>query len=286
MVQVDRHQRFPRDGQDALERPIRRGFECGGEVFGIRVASGIKGQIHAGHIGCWHPDRHTVQLACKLGQDQAHGLGCPGRGRDHRHRSRPRAIKVLVPGIQGRLVARVGMHRGHEATLDPDRVVQDLRHRGQAVRRARGIGHHPVIVVQRPVVDAAHDGGVGVLAGGRDQHPPGTGLQVRCGLVAVGEEAGAFQNHVDARPGQGGGIPFGTDPDPALADVDPVRAFRDLAPEGAMHAVIAQQMRIGGGWIKIVDRHDLKIAAALFRDGPQHVAADAAKAVDGNGRCR
>ena len=49
-----------------------------------------------------------------------------------------------------------------------------------------------------------------------------------------------------------------------------------------MHRVEAQQMRVGLDRAQIVDADHFDILAAGFRDRAQHVAADAAEAVDGN----
>src|SRR3546814_10357460 len=66
-------------------------------------------------------------------------------------------------------------------------------------------------------------------------------------LVAVGENAGAFQRDVDLQylPRQLGRIALGGHLDPAAADIDGVVPGLHLAVETAMHAVIAEQMRIG-----------------------------------------
>ena len=55
--------------------------------------------------------------------------------------------------------------------------------------------------------------------------------------------------------------------------------------EAAMHAVVAQQMRVGLDRAEIVDGDDVDVLAAGFVDGAQDVAADAAKSVDGNSDC-
>ena len=47
-----------------------------------------------------------------------------------------------------------------------------------------------------------------------------------------------------------------------------------------MHAVEAQQMRVGLDRPEIVDRDDFDVLAAGFHDGAQHVAPDAAETVD------
>ena len=49
-----------------------------------------------------------------------------------------------------------------------------------------------------------------------------------------------------------------------------------------MHEIEAQQMRVGFDRREIVDGDDLDVVALRFGDGPQHVATDAAKSVDGN----
>ena len=50
--------------------------------------------------------------------------------------------------------------------------------------------------------------------------------------------------------------------------------------EAAVHAVVAQQVRVGLDGAEIVDRDDLDIGAAGLDDGAQDDAADAAKPVD------
>ena len=49
-----------------------------------------------------------------------------------------------------------------------------------------------------------------------------------------------------------------------------------------MHGIEAQQMRVGLGRREIVDGDDRDVVALGLDDGAQHVAADAAEAVDGD----
>ena len=67
--------------------------------------------------------------------------------------------------------------------------------------------------VEGVVVDAHHEGGVGAGGRGRDDHPGRAGLEVGGRLVAVGEEAGRLDHHVDAQvaPGQRLGVALGGD---------------------------------------------------------------------------
>ena len=55
-----------------------------------------------------------------------------------------------------------------------------------------------------------------------------------------------------------------------------------VAREAAVHAVEAQQMRVGFHRAEIVDADDLDVRALGLGDGAQDVAADAAEAIDGN----
>ena len=108
------------------------------------------------------------------------------------------AIEILVHGVERRLVAGIGMDRGHEALVDADGVVEHLGDRGEAIGRARGVRDDHVILGQLVVVDAVDDGEVGAFGGRRDQHALGAGGQMHRGLVLGGEDAGAFERDVDA----------------------------------------------------------------------------------------
>jgi len=52
-----------------------------------------------------------------------------------------------------------------------------------------------------------------------------------------------------------------------------------------MHGIEAQQMRVGLDWAEVVDGDDLDVVAIGLVNGPQHVAADAAKSVDRDSDC-
>src|SRR3546814_7234935 len=70
--------------------------------------------------------------------------------------------------------------------------------------------------------------------------------------------------------------------DLAAADIDGVVPGLHLAVETAMHAVIAEQMRIGLDRAEIVDADHFDVGAAAFDNGTQHIAADAAETVNRN----
>jgi hypothetical protein len=49
-----------------------------------------------------------------------------------------------------------------------------------------------------------------------------------------------------------------------------------------MHRVISQKVRVGFDGPEIIDRNHLDIRSAVFDDGPENVAADAAESIDGD----
>ncbi len=190
-------------------------------------------------------------------------------------------------GVQRRLVARIGVDRRHEALFDADGLVEDLGDRCKAVGRARSVGDDLVVLGQLVVVDAIDDGQVGAVGRSRNDDALGAGFQMHGGLVTRGEDAGAFERDVDAfgSPWQFGRVADGVNLDRAVAHIDRVASDLHFLGETAMHAVVAQQMRIGFDRAEVVDRHDLNIGAARLDDGAKNVAADAAKTVDCDANC-
>jgi hypothetical protein len=52
-----------------------------------------------------------------------------------------------------------------------------------------------------------------------------------------------------------------------------------------MHAIKAQEMRVGFHRPEIVDTHHFDVRAATFGDGAKDIAADSAKSIDGDPDC-
>ena len=163
------------------------------------VALGHELEIDDRDIGHRHADRGAVETALQFRNDKADGLGGTRRRRDHRHGGGAAAVEILVHGVEGRLVAGIGVDRRHEAVVDADRVVEHEGHRRQAVGGAGRIRDDDVVLGQLVVVDAIDDGEVGAIGGGRDDDALGAGGQMRRGLVLRGEDAGAFERDVDAQ---------------------------------------------------------------------------------------
>ena len=78
--------------------------------------------------------------------------------------------------------------------------------------------------IEGVVVDADHEGGVGVGGGSRHDDERRAGVEVGGGLVAVGEEAGRLDHHVDAEvaPRQGLRVALGEDLEGVAVDDDAV----------------------------------------------------------------
>ena len=133
-----------------------------------------------------HAQAEAVEPALEVRDDQGEGLGRAGRRRDDVLAGAPRAARILVRDVEDALVVGVGVDGVHQALLDADEVVDDLGHGGEAVRRAGGVADD--VVGRRVVavlVDAEDDRDVLALGRGADDDLPGTGVDVRPGLVRV-----------------------------------------------------------------------------------------------------
>ena len=164
-----------------------------------RLAVGLERQVddRAGRDG--GADGEAVQLAVELGQHEADGLGGAGRRRDQVERGGAGAAQVGVRHVLQALVGRVGVDRRHQAVLDADGLVGDLRERREAVRRARRVGDDVVLVgVVLVEVDAEADRDVLALGRRGDDDLLRAAVEVLGGVLAVGEEAGRLDDDVDA----------------------------------------------------------------------------------------
>ena len=94
------------------------------------------------------------------------------------------------------------------------------------------------------VVDAHDDGDVLVLGRGRDDDLLGAVVDVRLGLVGVGEEAGRLDDDVGAQvaPGQLGRVALGEGLDRLAVDGDLVGGGLHLVRQAAEDAVVLEQV--------------------------------------------
>jgi hypothetical protein len=193
-----------------------------------------------------------------------------------------------VGAVQQALVGGVGVHGGHLSVADAHGFVEDLRHRRQAVGRARGIGDD---VVDRWVVDlvevhAEDDVGVdrlGALARRREDDLARARPHVLLGVGAGAQAPRGLDDDVDVEvgPRQVAGGALTEHADLAPVERDDVAVARHLGRELPVDGVVGEEMREGGGIGDVVDGDDLQIGASLV--GRAHeAAADAAEAVDGD----
>ena len=189
------------------------------------------------------------------------------------------------------LVARVGVDRCHQPVPDADPLVQHLRHRRQAVRGAGRVRHDrvPVRVVDVVEVDPEHDGDVDALARRRHDHLGRSRVQVLGGVRAGAETARGLEHqrvHAELAPGQVGRIGFAEDGDAPAVDDDRRLVGLDAPREGAVDAVVLEQMRERRGVGEVVERDPFDVGPAVVGRA-ERCAAHAAEAVDGdsNGHC-
>ena len=137
---------------------------------------------------------------------------------------------------------------------------------------------------QPVVIDAVDDGEVDALGGGGYEDFLRASSEMGSGLVAVREEAGAFQRDVDAvgAVGQAGRIALGGNLDAAAVDDQVGAVGADFAGPGAVNQVALEQQRVEFGIGEVVDRHQLEPAILLFEDGTGDEAADPPKPIDRN----
>ena len=276
---------------------VQHAFQCGGigsllhdrvDLGYRRVARGVEAEIDDRDIDRRHSDREAVETAVEFRQHQANSSGSAGLGRNHVVAGGAGAAQILVIDVGQDLVIREGVDRRHQAVDDADLRVQRLRQRRQAVGCARGIRDHRHARFQCLVIDAVDDRRVDIRAAGRrNHHLPGAAGDVCRSLGLRGEEAGAFEHDVDPEfaPGQLRRIAVREHLDPVAIDHEVFAIDRDRARKRAVRCVVPGQVGIGIRRAEIVDRDDLDILAAAFIQRAQHVAADAAVAVDANLDC-
>ena len=134
------------------------------------------------------------------------------------------------------------------------------------------------------MVDAVDDGQVDILTRRGNQHLLGARVDMLLAAVAVGEEAGAFENQFDAVGGvrQVCRILFLGDVDALAVDEDAAAVGLHVARKFAMNAVMLEQPGVGLGVGEVVDADEIEPAIGPLQDRSGDQAADAAESVDGD----
>jgi hypothetical protein len=192
------------------------------------------------------------------------------------------AAPVLVGrAIDGLLRRRGRMHGGHQAALDAPLVMHHLRDRRQAVGGAGGVGDDRLALVGL-VVDAEHEHRRVVLRRRRQDHLLRARIEVLLRRGLVEEQAGRLDDDIDADlvPLQVGRIAFLGQADALAIDDDVAAVDLDVALESAVDGVVLEHVGEVVGLEQVVDGDDLDVACEVLHGRAQHVAADAAEAVD------
>ena len=145
VVEVDRHQRRLGVGQDALRaRPSAAAFISSliSSTLVARLAMKVRSTSDTLMVGTRMAKPSSLPLSS--GSTSPTAAAAPvlvGIIECVAERARRRS---LVVDVGQHLVVGIGMHGGHQAADDADRIVQHLGQRRQAVGGARGVGDHRV----------------------------------------------------------------------------------------------------------------------------------------------
>src|SRR5690606_32032724 len=211
-----------------------------------------------------HPQGRAVQAALHGLEHQRRGAGGAGRGGHDVDRGGPGPAQVLVRTVHQGLVAGVGVDRVHQALLHAEGVVEDLDERNEAVGGAGRVRHDDVLLgIERVVVDADHERGVHAAGRGGDDHAGRSTIEVGSGLVAVGEDAGRLDDHVDAQvtPGDLRRVAVLDDLEDVAVDVDAAVDLLDGARVGAGDRVPLEQQGHLVERTQVVDGDEVDVGA-------------------------
>ena len=237
--------------QDALEFAIGSLLHGVADVFLGGGVLQIHGEVNNRHVEGGNTHRDTGELAIELGNHFAHSLGSASARRNDVARSGTAAAPVLHRGtVHCLLRGSGGVHCGHQAVLNAEGIVEHLGDGSQAVGGARSVrndGFTGILVG----IHAAHKHGsltaiFTSLAGSRQHHILGTGLQVLLGLVHGQEQTCRFHHIFGTHfvPLQIGGIFLGSHADGVAIDNEQVlfSIHFDGAVELAVHGVIFEHV--------------------------------------------
>ena len=291
--------------EDALQVGFAGLLQGGLDLDQRGVPGRLEGEVDDGDGRNRDPEGHAGELALHFREHQRRGLGGARRRRDDVDRGGTPALPVLLRWtVDSLLGRRVGVHRGHEALLEAEALLEhDVDERHEAVGGAGGVGDNVVFGgVVLAVVHAHDDGDVLVLRRGGDDDLLGAGHDVAVGglrvvLGGVGEQAGRLDHELHAQLGPGKlGRRLGADHEdvPAVDDEHIVlglvggRLLRaDRAVETTLGGVVFEQVG------QVVGRHDIadgdhiegRAEQALLHEGAKDETADAAETVDCDFNC-
>lgn len=225
------------------------------------------GQVNDGDVGSRDTHRHASELAVKIGDDLANGLGGTSAAGDDVLGSGAATTPVLGGwAVNDLLGGSVGVDGSHQTLNDGEFVVDDLGKRCQAVGGARRVGEHVDVGLVGLVVDA-HDEHRSIGGGSRDDNLLGTALQMGTSLVLCGEDTSGLDDVVGTglAPGDLSGVLLCVELDGLAVDLQVVAVDLDGALELAVGAVIAEHVGLWQGQRSNTDRHGEGIAHGIVR---------------------
>ena len=278
---VLKNERFFGVSQDALQRAFS-GFLHGGVYFfhgHILLEHGHK--VGQGTGRSRNAEGSAVQGPLQVRHYFTNGLGGAGGRRNDVDRGGAGTAGILVRKVQNALVVRVGVNRAHHALFNAELVVQHLHHRSKAVGGAGSVGNDIVLGrIVFAVVDAQNESQVRIRGGSGNKNLLGAGVKVLLGGVALGEQAGGFQNDVHAQilPGKVGGITFHGDEDLVTVNDQIITLDGNFTVKLALRGVILEQVGDRFDRSQVIDGNNL--VAFFLGHGAQYVATNASKTVN------
>jgi hypothetical protein len=181
------------------------------------------------------------------------------------------------------LVVGIGMHRGHQALPEPERIHEHLHDRREAVRGAARVGDDVMaggVVVF--VVHPENDGDVLVLGRGRNDDLLCPSGQMVGGPLPVPEDARGLDDHVDTElcPGKLRWIPLGKHLEVVAVDLQSGVRYLHGARVLSVHRVVLEKVGEGVVVRQIVDGDKIEVGSAGLLGGPQYETTDTSKTVD------
>src|SRR6266850_5460312 len=170
-LQVARYERLLGVIHDPLERSLGRALERGVYFFLGDLALERRREVDDRHRRCRNAERHARETTFELGDDERDRTRRAGLGGHDVLRRRSRIARIVRHGVEKPLAQGLGVDRREETLFDAELVVEHLRDRRQAVRRAGGVRDDVVLLrVELLFVDPEHDRLVLVLRGRGDDH--------------------------------------------------------------------------------------------------------------------
>ncbi len=224
-----------------------------------------------------------MHLPRELRQHQEDGLGrTGGRGNDIERRG-PGLAQVFADHVEDPLSVRVGVHRRHEAALDPEFTAEHLRRHRERVCGAGSVADDGVFLrIIQLVVDAHVQRDVFPLGRCADDDFLCASGQVAARFLCGREAARGFDHQVRARglPRDGSRLAFREHLDRPVIDAEFSIPSLDTTREGPIVGVVFEQMGICLQIGDVVERHDLEAVWVALEHRAKGLPANPSKPVN------